>query len=155
MGFYIQEWPMTTVKNAPCVFKNSLQLNVLKECTTTDRKNDHNTLIMGKKIPHCTESGKQHQNIFTWFVTDQSMKSMYFLGQFSWHHFRKRNSSTLNVYKSMIHPGFKCIVLNILKIPSVQFSCLVMSDSLRSHGLQHTRLPCPSTTPKACSNTFP
>ena len=27
---------------------------------------------------------------------------------------------------------------------SVQFSCSVMSDSLRPHGLQHARLPCPS-----------
>ena len=26
-----------------------------------------------------------------------------------------------------------------------QFSCSVMSDSLQPHGLQHTRLPCPST----------
>ena len=30
---------------------------------------------------------------------------------------------------------------------SVQFSRSVMSDSLRPHGLQHTRLPCPSPTP--------
>ena len=30
---------------------------------------------------------------------------------------------------------------------SVHFSCLVMSDSLRPHGLQHTRPPCPSPTP--------
>ena len=29
----------------------------------------------------------------------------------------------------------------------------VMSDSLRSHGLQHTRLPCPSPSPEACSNS--
>ena len=28
-----------------------------------------------------------------------------------------------------------------------------MSDSLRSHGLQHTRLPCPSPTPRARSNS--
>ena len=28
-----------------------------------------------------------------------------------------------------------------------------MSDSLRPHGLQHTRLPCPSPTPGACSNS--
>ena len=27
----------------------------------------------------------------------------------------------------------------------------VVSDSLRSHGLQHTRLPCPSPSPEACS----
>ena len=30
---------------------------------------------------------------------------------------------------------------------SVQFSCSVMSDSLRPHGPQHARLPCPSPTP--------
>ena len=30
-----------------------------------------------------------------------------------------------------------------------------MSNSLRSHGLQHTRLPCPSPTPGACSNSCP
>ena len=36
---------------------------------------------------------------------------------------------------------------------SVQFSCSVMSDSLWSHGLQHTRLPCPSPTPRAYSNS--
>ena len=28
-----------------------------------------------------------------------------------------------------------------------------MSDSLRSHGLQHPRLPGPSTNPRACSNS--
>ena len=38
---------------------------------------------------------------------------------------------------------------------SVQFSRSVMSDSLRTHGLQHTRLPCPSPTPRACSNSCP
>ena len=30
-----------------------------------------------------------------------------------------------------------------------------MSNSLRPHGLQHTRLPCPSPTPRACSNSCP
>ena len=33
------------------------------------------------------------------------------------------------------------------KISSVQFSGSVVSDSLRPHGLQHTRTPCPSPTP--------
>ena len=37
----------------------------------------------------------------------------------------------------------------------VQFSCSVMSDSLRPHGLQHTRLLCPSPTPRAYSNSCP
>ena len=38
-------------------------------------------------------------------------------------------------------------------ICSVQFSCSVVSDCLQSHGLQHTRPPCPSPTPGACSNS--
>ena len=38
---------------------------------------------------------------------------------------------------------------------SVQFSRSVMSDSLQPHGLQHNRLPCPSPTPGACSNSCP
>ena len=38
-------------------------------------------------------------------------------------------------------------------IRSVQFSCPVMSDSLRPHGLQHTRLPCPSPTPRVCPSS--
>ena len=37
---------------------------------------------------------------------------------------------------------------------SVLFSCSVVSDSLRSHGLQHTRLPCPSPTPRAYSKSI-
>ena len=36
---------------------------------------------------------------------------------------------------------------------SVQCSCSVVSDYLQPHGLQHTRLPCPSPTPRAYSNS--
>ena len=38
---------------------------------------------------------------------------------------------------------------------SVQFSHSVVSDSLRLHGLQHTRPPCPSPTPGVYSNSCP
>ena len=38
---------------------------------------------------------------------------------------------------------------------SVQFSCSVVSNSLRPHGLQHTRPPCPSPTPGVYSNSRP
>ena len=38
---------------------------------------------------------------------------------------------------------------------TVQFSRSVVSDPLRAHGLQHTRLPSPSPTPGACSNSCP
>ena len=37
----------------------------------------------------------------------------------------------------------------------VLFNCSVMSDSLQPHRLQHTRLPCPSPSPGACSNSYP
>ena len=36
---------------------------------------------------------------------------------------------------------------------SVQFGCSVISNSLWPHGLQHTRPPCPSPTPRAYSNS--
>ena len=35
------------------------------------------------------------------------------------------------------------------------FSCLVMSNSLWLHGLQHTRIPCPSLSPRVWSNSCP
>ena len=38
---------------------------------------------------------------------------------------------------------------------SVQFSCSVMFNSLWPHGLQHTRLPCPSPTPGVHPNSCP
>ena len=38
---------------------------------------------------------------------------------------------------------------------SLQFSRSVMSDSLQLDGLQYARLPCPSPTPRACSNSCP
>ena len=35
------------------------------------------------------------------------------------------------------------------------FSCQVVSSSLWPHGLQHSRLPCPSLSPGVCSNSWP
>ena len=35
------------------------------------------------------------------------------------------------------------------------FSPLVMSNSLKPYELQHTRLPCPSQTPRVCLNSCP
>ena len=35
------------------------------------------------------------------------------------------------------------------------FSGSVMSNSLRPHGLQHTKLPCPSLSPRVCSSSCP
>ena len=35
------------------------------------------------------------------------------------------------------------------------FSCQAVSYSSQPHGLQHTRLPCPSLSPRVCSNSCP
>ena len=47
------------------------------------------------------------------------------------------------------------IFANNLSQRSVQFSRSAVSNSLRPHGLQHSRLSCPSPTPRACSNSCP
>ena len=41
------------------------------------------------------------------------------------------------------------------KVLLLLLSCSVVSNSLRPHGLQHSRLPCPSPTPGTCSNSCP
>ena len=48
--------------------------------------------------------------------------------------YTKQSNNKYNTYKKY-------------QFSSVQFSCSVVSDSLRPHDLQHTRPPCPSPTP--------
>ena len=78
----------------------------------------------------------------------------------------------------LLHWGRQSLVIMLIFVPSLsiqqehnpnpvepnyshsqsQFSsvqCSVMSDSLRPHGLQHARIPCPSPTLRACSNLCP
>ena len=49
-------------------------------------------------------------------------------------------------------PG-RLVVLH--QFSSAQFNCLVVSNSLWPHGLQHARPPCPSPTPGTYSNSCP
>ena len=54
---------------------------------------------------------------------------------------------------SMVYTSQQTISINfrcIMYLESV--SCSVISDCLQPHGLQHARLPCPSPTPRTCSN---
>ena len=54
------------------------------------------------------------------------------------------------------HSSWKSMPFNPFSwLHPIQFSCSVMSHSLRLHGLQHARLPCPSPTPGTYSNSFP
>ena len=48
----------------------------------------------------------------------------------------------LFIFHLSSHCGYLCVFSSVL------FSQLVVSDSLHPHGLQLTRLPCPSLTPK-------
>ena len=50
---------------------------------------------------------------------------------------------------------FSCNSLCSFDPQLVEFSCSVVSDSLRPHELQHARPPCPSPTPGVCSNSCP
>ena len=45
--------------------------------------------------------------------------------------------------------------LNVYVGYNIQFSRSVVSDSWQPHGPQHARLPCPSPTPGAYSNSYP
>ena len=44
---------------------------------------------------------------------------------------------------------------NLAQFSSVQFSCSVVSNSLRPHESQHARPPCPSPTPRVYPNPCP
>ena len=65
--------------------------------------------------------------------------------------------------ENIVRPGFSISTTWYLKIlwfcsvqfSSVQFSHLVVSDSLRPHESQHTRLPCPSSIPGVHSDSCP
>ena len=62
-------------------------------------------------------------------------------------------------HRLRVLPTWSFPVLNALKLQflleSVQFSHSVMSDSLWPREMQHTRLPCQSSTPGAFSNSCP
>ena len=51
--------------------------------------------------------------------------------------------------------SFRQIWPYYLNTSSLQFSCSVVSHSLLPHGLQHTRPPCLSPTPRVYSNSCP
>ena len=47
------------------------------------------------------------------------------------------------------------LISPIIQFNSVQFSCLIVSDSLRPRESQHARPPCPSPTPRVHSDSRP
>ena len=53
--------------------------------------------------------------------------------------------------------GYNCLLTGhpVSCLLLLLFSCPVMSDSLQSHGLQHTMPPCPSPSPEMCPSSRP
>ena len=49
-------------------------------------------------------------------------------------------------YSTGVSTGTTNSYIDSVQFSSVQFSCSVVCDSLRPHGLQHAWLPCPSPT---------
>ena len=88
-------------------------------------------LYLGWKDPLEKEMAT-HSSILAWEITE---------GYSPWGH--KESDMTEHA----------CTMICIFS--SIQFSRSVMSNSLWSHGLQHVRLPCPSPTSGAYSNSCP
>ena len=68
-------------------------------------------------------------------------------------------SSHSTLQADLPHPGNEHGLLHcrqiLYSLSSVQFSCSVVSNSLRPHESQHARSPCPSPTPGVYSNSCP
>ena len=60
-------------------------------------------------------------------------------------------------YQLLVLSVKKCLLRapNCVPVSLLLFSHSVVSSSLRPHGLQHARLPCPSPCPRVCSNSCP
>ena len=70
-----------------------------------------------------------------------------------WGMLRMRFFSMYHLIRCSFSP--ELLAPTLCSVASLQFSHSVVSDSLRPHGLQHARFPCPSPTPGACSNSCP
>ena len=68
-------------------------------------------------------------------------------------------SGLQDLYSLTIYVKFSTAVVSLFLFTvdtvSVQFSCSVVSDSLRPHESQHARPPCPSPTPRVHSDSRP
>ena len=58
---------------------------------------------------------------------------------------------------NIVYVGYIFFIIYVLQENHylVQFSCSVMSDSLRAHEPQHARPPCPSPTPRVYPSSCP
>ena len=59
------------------------------------------------------------------------------------------------IYSFALHNNLIIKILWTVPVFSLLFSRSVMSNSVQSHGLHHTRPPCPSLSPRVCSKSSP
>ena len=82
----------------------------------------------------------------------------------SWFIWDRLSKKTKPVSLRNTDPSVSCAVLFIPSAVGQEsfhlsiwlfFSCSILSDFLRFHGLQHAKLPCLSPSPRTCSNSCP
>ena len=84
------------------------------------------------------------------FLTYYRVNHLYFLWEMSQH---LGSQEPIDKHSRIL--SFRVILFKRISLNNNQFSHSVVADSLQPHGLQHTRLPCPSPTPRTCSNSCP
>ena len=123
------------------------------------------------KMPACvlSISGEWHCSLpsvsYCWRFFSSTISHLFYLLQsvnssclFTWYQPLEASWCTVLVYFSrscIIRLKLFSLIFVFFKMYSVQFSHSVVSNSLRSHGLQHARPPCPSPTPGVYSSSCP
>ena len=95
--------------------------------------------------------------LFHWWLLTLSIHSKYLLANCN--AFFRKMSPLLNqivcLYAMEFNKFFYILDIEPLSYILVLLSCSVVPDSLWCHGLQHSRFPCPSLSPRVCSNWCP
>ena len=131
------------------LFLENQTINSSKYCShwaqlkaaTVDYK--HLELVSGKGISSLRIT---QDPVFLWW-TGKNCYSL--IGNFWFIH---RIHQTLHFWKSIYFGIYKILLIEKISFLLLLFSCSVVSDST-APWLQHTRLPCPSPSPGACSNS--
>ena len=121
----------------------------------TDSRGDH--VEAERRVERWPQLSRRAVIVAQTWVKDMIRHGMWFEGRVSQLHTHNYYSDPVpQLWDLEAFSFFKLMIKNAeLGTPSVQFSCSVTSDSLWTHGLQHARLPCSSTTPWVYSNSCP
>ena len=87
--------------------------------------------------------------LVSWFIQQIPIDYLFYIWYCEFPYYSLYTSHPLLLPSPRFHKSVLYISL------SIQFSHLVMSNALQPHGLQHTRLPCPSSAPRASANSCP